>query len=106
MLQYLADAETVIDVYLCASAYGHADDRETMVRETHGVRVIFVGDDYFVIGPKRPIHSSVIPLGWVSMIRIHNDGPGTGLGELVEAESTSSPQALATDAVTQPPAMS
>ncbi len=28
MLNYLAESESLVDVYLCASAYGHADDRE------------------------------------------------------------------------------
>jgi len=35
MLNYLAESESLVDVYLCASAYGHADDREEMVAETH-----------------------------------------------------------------------
>lgn len=73
MLNYLAEAESVVDVYLCASAYGNADDREEMVEETHGVRIIHVGEDYFMVGPRRPVHSSIIPMGWISMIRIHED---------------------------------
>ena len=51
MLNYLAESESLVDVYLCASAYGHADDREEMVSETHGVRVIYVGEDFFIVGP-------------------------------------------------------
>jgi len=74
MLDYLAESESLVDVYLCASAYGHPDDREEMVAETHGVRIIYVGEDYFIVGPRRPVHSSVIPMGWISMIRIRNDG--------------------------------
>ena len=34
MLNYLAESESVVDVYLCASAYGHAEDRG--VRATVG----------------------------------------------------------------------
>lgn len=83
MLEYLADTESLVDVYLCASAYGHADDREEMVRETHGVRIIYVGDDYFIVGPRRPVHSSVIPMGWISMIRVRNDGEEATLVSLV-----------------------
>jgi len=73
MLNYLAESECFVDVYLCASAYGHADDRDNMVGETHGVRIIYVGEDYFIVGPRRPVHSSVIPMGWISMIRVRDD---------------------------------
>ncbi len=73
MLNYLAQSEAVVDVYLCSNAYGHHDDREEMVGETHGVRIIYVGEDFFIVGPRRPIHSSIIPMGWISMIRIHNE---------------------------------
>ena len=73
MLNYLAESESVVDVYLCASAYGHADDRDEMVAETHGVRIIHVGEDYCMVGPRRPVHSSIIPMGWITMIRIHED---------------------------------
>jgi hypothetical protein len=73
MLQQLAEAESVVDVYLCTSAYGNPDDRETMVMETHGVRIVYVGEDFFIVGPRRPVHSSIIRMGWVSMIRVHED---------------------------------
>lgn len=73
MLKELAEAESVVDVYLCTSAYGHQDDRSIMVAETHGVRIVYVGDDFFVVGPRRPVHSSIIRMGWVSMIRVHKD---------------------------------
>jgi hypothetical protein len=84
MLEYLAESESLVDVYLCASAYGHSDDREEMVSETHGVRIIYVGDDYFIVGPRRPVHSSVIPMGWVSMIRICNGEDAHDLVSLVD----------------------
>ncbi len=73
MLNYLAQSEAVVDVYLCSNAYGNANDIEEMVGETHGVRIIYVGEDFFIVGPRRPIHSSIIPMGWISMIRIHNE---------------------------------
>jgi hypothetical protein len=84
MLEYLADSECLVDVYLCASAYGHSDDREEMVSETHGVRIIYVGDDYFIVGPRRPVHSSVITMGRISMIRIHNDEEAGDIVSLVD----------------------
>ncbi|MFX1482812.1 MAG: hypothetical protein ACFFCP_06435 [Promethearchaeota archaeon] len=84
MLNYLAELESLVDVYLCSSAYGHADDCEEMVAETHEVRIIFVGEDYFIVGPRRPIHSSVIPMGWVSMIRIHDDDDSIQMMSLLE----------------------
>ncbi|MFW9850677.1 MAG: hypothetical protein ACFFF4_16210 [Candidatus Thorarchaeota archaeon] len=73
MLKFLADSEHIIDVYLCANAYGNIDHKPEMVEETHGVRVIYVGEDYVVLGPRRPIHSAIIPLGWISMIRIRKE---------------------------------
>ena len=45
MLQQLADSELKVDVYLCMNAYRHAEDRSEMVAETHGVRIIYVGED-------------------------------------------------------------
>ena len=89
MLDYLAQSESLVDVYLCASAYGHPDDREDMVAETHGVRIIYVGDDYFIVGPRRPVHSSVIPMGWISMIRVRNDEEEANLISLVSEEDNS-----------------
>ena len=86
MLNDLADTESLVDVYLCASAYGHADDREEMVAETHGVRIIHVGEDYFMVGPRRPVHSSIIPMGWISMIRIHEDNHGSRFVSFVPEE--------------------
>ncbi len=88
MLSYLAETESVVDVYLCASAYGHADDRDEMVAETHGVRIIHVGDDFCMVGPRRPVHSSIIPMGWISMIRIHEDGQGSNFVSFVPKENT------------------
>jgi hypothetical protein len=90
MLNYLAESESLVDVYLCSSAYGHADDRDEMVAETHGVRIIYVGEDYFIVGPRRPVHSSVIPMGWISMIRIHNDLEGATMISLVGTEEMES----------------
>jgi len=86
MLEYLAESESLVDVYLCASAYGHADDREEMVAETHGVRIIYVGEDFFIVGPRRPVHSSVIPMGWISMIRIRDDEEAPSLVSLVDED--------------------
>ena len=91
MLDYLAESESLVDVYLCASAYGHPDDREEMVTETHEVRIIYVGDDYFIVGPRRPVHSSVIPMGWISMIRIRNDEEETNIVSLVSEDDAEEP---------------
>ncbi len=90
MLNYLAESESLVDVYLCASAYGHADDRDEMVAETHGVRIIYVGEDYCIVGPRRPVHSSVIPTGWISMIRIHEDKESVEMVSLVSEEESES----------------
>jgi len=86
MLNYLAESESLVDVYLCSSAYGHADDRDEMVAETHGVRIIYVGEDYFIVGPRRPVHSSVIPMGWISMIRIHEDQKISEIISLIDSD--------------------
>ncbi len=84
MLNYLAESESLVDIYLCSSAYGNADDKDEMVAETHAVRIIYVGEDYFIVGPRRPVHSSIIPMGWISMIRIHADGKNSEMVSLVE----------------------
>ncbi|MGY5874249.1 MAG: hypothetical protein RTU30_00760 [Candidatus Thorarchaeota archaeon] len=73
MLKRLADSEAIVDVYLCSNAFGNNDDREQMATETHGVRIIYVGEDYFIVGPRRPIASSIVPMGWISMIRVQED---------------------------------
>ena len=57
-----------------------------MVSETHGVRIIYVGEDYCIVGPRRPVHSSVIPMGWISMIRIHNDSEVADIVSLMDEE--------------------
>jgi hypothetical protein len=80
MLSKLAEAESVVDIFLCQGAFGNEEDRQTMVTETHGVRIIFVGEDYFVVGPRRPVGTAVIKIGWLAMIRIH---PENESGELV-----------------------
>ena len=95
MLKFLADSEHVIDVYLCANAFGDIDHKPERVEETHGVRVIYVGENYVILGPRRPVHSSIIPLGWISMIRIRKgqeyeplpDLTGDNLTPLSEVES-------------------
>jgi hypothetical protein len=61
-----------------------------MVAETHGVRIIYVGEDYFMVGPRRPVHSSIIPMGWISMIRIHEDDRGSNFVSLVPEENLES----------------
>ncbi|MFX1367269.1 MAG: hypothetical protein ACFFAY_01540 [Promethearchaeota archaeon] len=83
MLKKLAEAESLVDVFLCANAYGHYDDRPEMLAETRGVRIVYVGEDFFVVGPRRPVHSSIIQLGWLAMIRIHEDNGASGPVSLV-----------------------
>jgi len=88
MLKKLAEAESLVDVFLCANAYGHYEDREAMLVETRGVRIIYVGEDFFIVGPRRPVHSSIIRLGWLSMIRIREDDTVSGpISLLPETES-------------------
>ncbi len=38
------------------------------------------------MGPKRPVHSSVIPMGWVSMIRVHGEGDSENIENLIDLE--------------------
>jgi hypothetical protein len=71
MLSKLAEAESVVDIYLCQGAFGNQEDRQAMNAETHGVRIIFVGEDYFIVGPRRPVGTAIIKVGWLAMIRIH-----------------------------------
>jgi hypothetical protein len=71
MLSKLAEAESVVDIYLCQGAFGNEADRQTIITETHGVRIIYVGEDYFIVGPRRPVGTAVIKMGWLAMIKIH-----------------------------------
>ena len=71
MLNKLAEAESVVDVYLCQGAFGNEEDRQTMIDETHRVRIIYVGEDYFIVGPRRPVGTAIIKIGWLAMIKIH-----------------------------------
>ena len=87
MLNKLAEAESLVDVYLCSNAYGHPDDRIKMVSETHRVRVIYVGKDFFIVGPRRPVPASVIPMGWISMIRICDDQESENMLELFDSKN-------------------
>ena len=89
MLKFLADSEHMIDIYLCANAFGNIDHKPEMVEETHGVRVIYVGEDYVIVGPRRPIHSSIIPIGWISMIRIRKGQQHEKLPDLVTEDDSS-----------------
>ncbi len=57
-----------------------------MVSETHRVRIIFVGEDFFIVGPRRPVAASIIPTGWISMIRICDDQDGEIMPELFDSE--------------------
>lgn len=86
MLNKLAEAESLVDVYLCSNAYGHSDDRIKMVSETHRVRIIFVGEDFFIVGPRRPVHASVIPMGWISMIRMCDVKESEIIPELIDSK--------------------
>ncbi|MDF1537607.1 MAG: hypothetical protein P1Q69_01720 [Candidatus Thorarchaeota archaeon] len=88
MLKFLADSEHIVDIYLCANAFGNIDHKPEMVEETHGVRVIYVGEDYVIVGPRRPVHSSIIPLGWISMIRIRQQQETEPMPELVGEDLT------------------
>ncbi|MHA2423268.1 MAG: hypothetical protein ACXAEF_00640 [Candidatus Thorarchaeota archaeon] len=88
MLKFLADSEHIIDVYLCANAFGNIDHKPEMVEETHGVRVIYVGEDYVILGPRRPVHSSIVPLGWISMIRIRKEQQLEGFPNLIADDDT------------------
>ncbi|NWF94838.1 MAG: hypothetical protein HXY34_01715 [Candidatus Thorarchaeota archaeon] len=90
LLRSVANSEVLVDIFLCSNAYGNPEDRSAMVKETHGVRVISVGEDYIAVGPGRPVYSSMIPLGWISMIRVH-EGSEDYLPGLMEASEEGSP---------------
>ncbi len=101
MLKFLADSEVIVDVFLCSNAYGNINDNEQMRAETQGVRIIYVGEDFFIVGPRRPIHSSIIPIGWTSMIRIHQDDSEKKNISLVgdDESSLSEPQQMPNDEI-------
>jgi hypothetical protein len=91
MLDKLAEAESIVDVYLCQGAFGNESDRQTMVDETHGVRIVYVGEDYFIVGPRRPVGSAIIKFNWLAMIRIHPEDESIEPVSLVPDEIKSDP---------------
>ena len=69
VLEQLARDGTLVDIILAA----HPIDLELpkeIERRTYGVRIIHVGEDYIVVGPKRPLATAVIPLDEVAMVMI------------------------------------
>jgi hypothetical protein len=69
VLEQLARDGTLVDIILAA----HPIDLELpkeIERRTYGVRIIHVGEDYIVVGPKKPLATAVIPLDEVSMVMI------------------------------------
>ena len=68
-MEQLARDGTLVDIILAA----HPIDLELpkeVERRTYGVRIIHVGEDYIVVGPKKPLVTAVIPLDEVSMVMI------------------------------------
>jgi hypothetical protein len=92
MLSKLADAESIVDIYLCQGAFGNEEDRQKMIAETHGVRIIFVGEDYFIVGPRRPVGTAIIKIGWLAMIRIHPRNDSIEQVSLIPDEFESKPK--------------
>ncbi|MBN2229996.1 MAG: hypothetical protein JW779_10460 [Candidatus Thorarchaeota archaeon] len=69
VLKQLADAGTLVDILTITSPSLNQDE-SLLKRETHGVRIIMVGEDHVVLGPKRPIFTSFLPLDDILMVRI------------------------------------
>ena len=69
VLEQLADNETLVDIILNTAPEGFELLKEIGNR-TCGVRIIHVGEDYIVVGPKRPLSTAVIPLDEVAMVMI------------------------------------
>jgi hypothetical protein len=69
VLEQLARDGTLVDIILTATPIGFELPKEIENR-TIGVRIIHVGEDYIVVGPKRPLSTAVIPLSEVAMVMI------------------------------------
>ena len=69
VLEQLARDGTLVDIILTATPIGFELPKEIENR-TIGVRIIHVGEDYIVVGPKRPLSTAVIPLNEVAMVMI------------------------------------
>ena len=67
--EQLAQNGTLVDIVLTAFPIGLELPKE-MEDRTCGVRIIHVGEDYIVVGPKRPLATAVIPLDEVAMVMI------------------------------------
>ena len=69
ILKQLAKDGPVVDVVLNRVPYPE-EYRKIVFRETLGTRIIHVGDDYIILGPKRPISNCVIPIEEVLLVRL------------------------------------
>ena len=69
VLEQLARDGTIVDIILTATPDGFELLKE-IEKRTFGVRIIHVGEDYIVVGPKRPLSTAVIPLDEVAMVMI------------------------------------
>jgi hypothetical protein len=69
VLEQLAQNGTLVDIVLTAYPIGLELPKE-MEDRTCGVRIIHVGEDYIVVGPKRHLSTAVIPLDEVAMVMI------------------------------------
>ena len=69
VLEQLAKNGTLVDIVLTANPIGFELPKEIEDR-TCGVRIIHVGEDYIVVGPKKPLSTAVIPLDEVAMVMI------------------------------------
>ena len=59
VLEQLADNETLVDIILATAPEGFELLKEIGNR-TYGVRIIHVGEDYIVVGPKRPLATATL----------------------------------------------
>ena len=76
IMKQLAHEETLVDVLTVNAPSIDADSR-ALEKETHGVRIILVGEDHVVLGPRRPVFSCFIPFDEILMIRLSDTSHGT-----------------------------
>lgn len=71
-LEHFAEEGYLVDIFLKHEAASE-ELQELLLSETQSVRIVLVGEDYVVLGPKRPLISCLVPIDSILMVRISDE---------------------------------
>jgi hypothetical protein len=69
-LEQFAEDGCLVDIFLKSTSEEIGD---YLRGETHSVRIILVGEDYIVLGPKRPLVNCFVPIESILMVRVSDE---------------------------------